>query len=607
MDGKKITAKDMLFSIKQLPKTLHILRKADGALFAIVLALSFLSGIFPIVTLLISQELFNSLVTIEKLQTIFSILIVYIAVSLAAYLAEEAYGYVQTVYQYKLQYRLQHMLMKQCTRLKLRDFESAETYDKVEKISGEISYRPFQMFLSVINMITAVVTLISSIAVIFWWKPGMALMLLFVPLISLLYYLKIGQQEFDMLWNRAREERKLWYFNHLLTHDFSYKETKVLGLGSYILDKYRDISQKFISQNQKILNKKTIFNLAYSVVVQAIGFLIMGIAIAGAYLGELLIGNVISIIRAVGMVQSTSRQTMSNLYHIYSSALYMNMLFQFLEEPKKEAAKEQGKQKLQDISEIAVQNVSFSYDNKKNTLKNISLRISKGERVAIVGPNGSGKSTLLKLLTGLYEPSDGEILIDHISMKNVDKEDYYAKISVLFQDFVKYEFTLRENVGFGNLSHMDNDEEMVSVLEQLKTDFLRTKDKRYHLEMQLGNWFENGRELSQGQWQKIALARACFKNALCYILDEPNAALDTVSEREVFHTFFDISKDKIGIYISHRLSAAKMADKIIVMNGGEVVAVGTHEQLLAGCKVYQELYRAENYELEIGENAELCG
>lgn len=606
MDGKKITAKDMLFSIKQLPKTLHILRKADGVLFTVVLILSFLSGIFPIITLLISQELFNSLVTIKELKTIFSILIIYIAVSLVAYLADEAYSYVQTVYQYKLQYRLQHMLMKQCTKLTLRDFESAETYDKVEKISGEISYRPFQMFLSVISMITAVVTLVSSIAVIFLWKPAMALTLLAVPVISLLYYLKIGQQEFDMIWNRAKEERKLWYFNHLLTHDFSYKETKVLGLGTYILDKYRDISQKFISQNQKILNKKTIFNLAYSVVVQAIGFLIMGIAILGAYLGEILIGNVISIIRAVGMVQSTSRQTMSNLYNIYSSALYMNMLFQFLEEQKEEAP-EQGKQKLQDISEIAIQNVSFSYDNKKNTLNNISLRISKGERVAIVGPNGSGKSTLLKLLTGLYEPSGGEILIDHIPIQDVDRDDFYAKISVLFQDFVKYEFTLRENVGFGNLTHMDNDEEMVSVLEQLKTDFLRTKDKRYHLEMQLGNWFENGRELSQGQWQKIALARACFKNALCYILDEPNAALDTVSEREVFNKFFAISKDKIGIYISHRLSAAKMADKIIVMNNGEVVAIGTHEQLLAGCKVYQELYRAENYELEIGENAELCG
>lgn len=186
-------------------------------------------------------------------------------------------------------------------------------------------------------------------------------------------------------------------------------------------------------------------------------------------------------------------------------------------------------------------------------------------------------------------------------------ENYYSIISVLFQDFVKYEFSLRENVGFGDLNNIDKDEKIISVLKQLKTDFLLTKDKEYHLDMQLGNWFENGRELSQGQWQKIALARACVKNALCYMLDEPNAALDTVSEQEVFYKFFEISKNKIGIYISHRLSAARIADKVIVMNQGEIIAVGKHEDLLKKCKVYQDLYRAENYEMEIKENAELCG
>ncbi len=608
MEGKKITLKDILDSLKQLPKTIHILKRADNTLFVVVLLLSFLNGIFPIATLLISQELFNRLVIIDKeLQSIFYLLIVYILASLAAYLVGEAYEYVQTLYQYKLQYRLQHMLMKQCTKLSLRDFESAETYDKVEKISGEISYRPFQMFLAVIYMITAIVTLISSIGVIFLWNPVMAFVLLVVPIISLLYYLKIGQQEFEMIWNRAKEERKLWYFNHLLTHDFSYKETKVLGLGTYILNQYWNISQKFISQNQKILNRKSIFNIAYGVVVQIIGFLIMGVAIVGAYMGEILIGTVIGIIRAIGMVQSNSRLVMSNLYTIYSGSLYMNMLFQFLEEQKTEKSLNAEKQKLLEISDIQVNNVYFSYDNQKDILKNVSLHITKGERVAIVGPNGSGKSTLLKLLTGLYEPSGGDIFINHSSIKEIDMEDYYDKISVLFQDFVKYEFTLRENVGFGNLKQIANDEEIIAVLKQLKTDFLLTKEKQYNLRMQLGNWFENGRELSQGQWQKIALARACFKKAFCYILDEPNAALDTVSEREVFHKFFDISKDKIGIYISHRLSAAKMADKIIVMNQGEIVAVGNHEQLLAGCEVYQELYRAENYELELKEYAELCG
>ncbi|MEE1101737.1 MAG: ABC transporter ATP-binding protein [Agathobacter sp.] len=608
MEGKKVTIKDMFHSVHQLPKTIYILKKADSVLFAKVVIFSLLTGIFPIITVLISQELLNSLVLMnKKLKYTFFILIIYIIVSFLSYLLEEGYEYVQTMYQYKLQYRLQHMMMKQCTCLSLKDFESAETYDKIEKVSGEISYRPFQMFLAVTSIMTALVTLISSIVIIFVWNPLMALILLAVPFISIFYYLKIGQQEFDMMWNRAKEERKLWYYNHLLTHDFSYKEVKVLGLGRYILNKYWEISGKFINQNKKILNRKTIFNISYGIIVQIIGFIVISVSMIAAYMGQILIGNVISIIRSIGMVQSNSRLVMSDLYSIYSGALYMDMLFQFLKESEKGQQVEEKKQKIQDFSKIEVKNVSFSYDDKKEILKNISIEISKGERVAIVGPNGSGKSTLLKLLTGLYEPSKGDILIDNISMKEMNMENYYSIISVLFQDFVKYEFSLRENVGFGDLNNIDKDEKIISVLKQLKTDFLLTKDKEYHLDMQLGNWFENGRELSQGQWQKIALARACVKNALCYMLDEPNAALDTVSEQEVFYKFFEISKNKIGIYISHRLSAARIADKVIVMNQGEIIAVGKHEDLLKKCKVYQDLYRAENYEMEIKENAELCG
>lgn len=225
----------------------------------------------------------------------------------------------------------------------------------------------------------------------------------------------------------------------------------------------------------------------------------------------------------------------------------------------------------------------------------MNLCFRKGEKIAVVGPNGSGKSTLLKVLAGLYEPETGDIKINGIPMRELDMGDYRARLSVLFQDFVKYELTLQENVGFGNVSDLENKEKMTAILKELKTGFLEAEDGTYRLDMQLGNWFEDGRQLSQGQWQKIALARACFKDASFYILDEPNAALDTVSEKEVFEQFFERSRDKIGVYISHRLNAAKMADKIIVMDGGSVAAIGKHEELLAHCAVYQKLYQAEVY------------
>ncbi len=597
MEKTKISLKDITNALVLLPKTISILNRVDGKMLKGIIVLSILTGVLPIVTLLISQELLNSLVVAQK-ETGYSLIIlgIYIVVSILADVVMNLFTYLQMLYQYKLQYRLQYMIMDRCTKLNLRDFEDSETYNRIEKISGEISYRPFQTFLAVTSMISAIVTMIFSIVIIFSWSPWMSLLLLTVPIGSLFYYLRIGQQEFNMVWNRANEERKMWYLNHLLTHDFSYKEMKVLGIGNYLLDKYGNIGRNFIQQNRSILNRKTLFDILYGFAMQLVGGMIICCGIVSAFLGQILVGNVISIIRALSMVQSNSKGIMTNIYSIYSNSLYMDMLFAFLEETRQLKVKKQQEKLKGEITDIELRRVSFSYDTSKVTVKNVSLHFTSGKKVAIVGPNGSGKSTLLKIIAGLYQPDEGEILVNHKELNKLGIESYYKKLSVLFQDFVKYEFTLRENVGLGDYENMNNDQKLQAVFNNVKMDFLKNGEGKIFPDMQLGNWFENGRELSQGQWQKIALARVYFKEASCYILDEPNAALDTVSEREVFEQFFTLSHNHIGIYISHRLSAAKMADEIVVMSQGEIIDIGTHEELLARCVVYQELYEAENYE-----------
>lgn len=607
MNTENITMQDLIQSLKQLPKTLIILKKVDCKLFFLSVLLSLATGIFPVITLLISQELINSISLQDKeLMDTFILLSVYVILSIIVNFFNEADEYTKSLYQYKIQYNLQYLIMNKCTKLKLKDFESSETYDKIEKVTTEVAYRPFQMFLSVVSTITALVTMFSSMLIILAWKPYMALILLVIPTLSVIYYLKIGQQEFDMLWNRAKEERKMWYYNHLLTHDFSYKEIQVLGIGKYLLLKYAEISKKFIDGNRKILNKKTIFDSIYEIFVQLTSFGIIGVAIISSFLGNLLIGNVISIINAVGMIQSNSKTIMSGVYSIYSNSLYMEMVFDFLD--KKESEQDGIKlNKIEFLSDIELKDVSFSYDNNNNVLKNVSLKLEKGKSVAIVGSNGSGKSTLLKLIIGLYKPSSGDIFFNGISNTQIDMKDLYKKMSILFQDFVKYELTLRENIGFGCLTDIENNKKIKSVLKKINTSFFEDEQGEYNLEQQLGNWFENGRELSQGQWQKVALSRVCLKDAMCYILDEPNAALDTVSEKEVFDTFSKEAKNKIYVYISHRLSSAKMADEIIVMDKGEIVAQGKHEDLLKNSPAYQRLYEAENYEMGYTEYGNICG
>ncbi len=592
---EKVTIKDIFMSLKQLPQTIKILNKADGKLFKLLVVLSIVTGLLPIVSILVTQELLNILVSpsTENLRNIIYIIVFYIVYNIVSYIVGEIESYIQTLYQYRLQYNLQYMMMEQCSNMDLKKFESSETYDKVEKLTTEVSYRPYQMFMAVISMCTSFVSLISAVGIIFVWNKLAAVAMLIVPVLSLFYYLKIGQKEFDLMWNRANAERKLWYYNYLMTHDFSFKEMKILDLAEYLLEKYKRSSEEFISENRSILDKKTLFNIIFGLLIYIVSGMVIARAALMAYSGMFPIGNVTAIIKAVSMVQTSSSGIMVNLYAVYSCSLYMMMLFKFLDENKKE---DDGKLYLNSsISNIEINNVSYSYDDKSNVLNDISLTLDKGKRIAIVGPNGSGKSTLLKLITGLYKPQKGTIKINGMEYDNLNQKSYHEKMSVLFQDFVKYELPVKENVGFGDVKNVDNMQKINEAIHCAGADFLMDDNGSVNLETQLGNWFKDGRELSQGQWQKVALARAWMKKADCYILDEPNAALDTLSEKEVFTNFFQLSQDKLGVYISHRLCAAQMADEIIVMNKGKVEAVGTHNELMEKCMVYKEMYDAENY------------
>lgn len=604
MEKEIIKIKDIIVSLKQIPKTIAILLRIDRKAFFLTILLSIFTGILPVITLILSQELINSLVRMDSFySSTMRIFALYILASFTGAMLSELKGFIEGKFQFLLQYRLNYMVMEKCTDLALEDFETSEMYDKIEKITGEIAYRPFQIFLAIISLLTAAITMISSALLLIAWNPYISAVLLIVPIISLLYFLKIGQQEFETIWNRAKEERKTWYLSYLLTHDFSFKEISVLEIKNYILANYKKLSDIFIGQNINILKRKTKFNLIYEVVMQGISFLIISAAIMSAYVGEILVGNVMSYIRSVGLVQTNSQSIMANIYTIYNSSLYMEMLFDFLNYCNGKKATNSSIKVKHGISNINIKHLSFAYKNKGHTLKNININLNKGEKIALVGPNGSGKSTLIKVLLGLYETNEGEILIDGISLNDLDIKNYRSKISVLFQDFVKYELSLRENIGFGDVAEIHNDDKIKEILDKLQLDFLR-QNEDYELNMQLGNWFEDGRQLSQGQWQKIALARAYFRDADVYILDEPNAALDTVSEREIFDKFFERSRGKIGIFISHRLNAAKMADKIIVLNGGEIVGIGNHEELLENCSTYQMLYQAEIYESEAPTNNE---
>ena len=584
-----VSLKDIVKAMKLIPKTIELIKEIDKKSFYTIISFSLIIGICPIITLFGSQHLLNMITTKDFEKVIYAF-----GFYIAANLFSEIVGSIMEFYQNKFQtlinYKLNYKVMRKCTKLSLKHFEDSEIYDKLQRVQNETSYKPYQVFLSILSLITSIVTLISSITIIINWKPWVLLILVLIPITFSLYFFKIGQREFNVSWERATDRRKSWYLSYLLTRDNTFKEIRSYGIGEYILNKFKSINKAFVKQDIKLFKRRSIFTFIFEFVQQVCTAIILLIIVYSAIIGEILIGNVVGFINALNLIQSNCKSVLNTMYTLYENNLYISQLFEFLDIKEENLIDENKKlMKLNNIESLKIKNLTFKYPNSNNAvLDDINLEITKGERIAIVGPNGSGKSTLVKLISKLYDLEDNSIFYNDHSINDYDDSVLRSCIAILFQDFTKYELTVRENVGFGNIDNISDDEGMRAALDKASAKFISNMDE------QLGLWFQNGVQLSGGQWQKIAIARTFFRNASLYILDEPSSALDPIAEKEVIDMFMKMTKDKIGIFISHRLSTAMLADKIVVMNAGEIIGIGTHKELLLNNEVYRRMYEMES-------------
>ncbi|HHP1091135.1 ABC transporter ATP-binding protein [Bacillus thuringiensis] len=325
--------------------------------------------------------------------------------------------------------------------------------------------------------------------------------------------------------------------------------------------------------------------------------------------GKLTVGDYVALMSAIITIQSTLGSIGMNVGKIFEINLYVKNLFEFLQLKNPLQNKEKTLSFPEsDFSKIEVKNLSFNYPNQnQTTLKNINFTIKRGERIAIVGENGAGKTTLTNCLLGLYIPSNGGIYFDNININNIKISSLRKNISAVFQDFVKYHYTIRENVGFGNLEDLHNNEKIYSGLHQVNLDSLINKFP-LGIDAILGKEFKNGQDLSGGQWQRIAIARAFLSEAEILILDEPTSAIDPKAELEIFNCFQNLAQGKTAFMISHRLGPARLADKILVLKEGILVEQGTHEDLMKLNGEYTRMYNAQANmykENEEDENANL--
>lgn len=593
----KFTLKNFFQTILTIPKTIRLIFRIERKYASYLIILNILQSIIPLASLFIYQELINAI--LKKGSNIFSVLIVYILMQMMLSILSQLNSYISEKFNMNLSYNLNLKLLKKTSSLNLIDFEQADTYNLIENIVQDSTYKPFQLFNAIIGVITGFLSLLTSIIYVSTWNVAVSTFLLIIPVISLVIFMRVGQLEFLIQWERANSEREVWYINYLLTHDFSFKEIKLNGISQYFIDKYGTLKRNFMNQDLNISKKKVLFRGSLDILLNFINGIAIFMMIQSIRSGKLLVGNFVSLIQAITRVNTYSQSMIQNTYIIYNTSLFMEQLFKFFDMEVSNISIQNSRiSRIEKrIDKIKVNNLSFIYPGSvKKTLEDINVEFNKGELVAIVGKNGSGKSTLVKLLSGLYQPSEGQIYYNNESSDVLDLSYYQNNVSVLFQDFVKFELSVRENIGLSDVNSI-SDSKIKKHIDNLKLNFL-TAENNFNLNQRLGTWFNDSRQISGGQWQKVALARTFFKNASIYILDEPSSALDPVSEKEIFDEFVTRSRDKIALFVSHNLMAASRADRIIVMQDGRIIDEGKHDDLISKSKYYRELYYSEKYEEE---------
>lgn len=591
--NKKIKLKNIISSFKYWPRLFRLLWATNKVYLIFIILLTFFTGLFPTLSLLASQYLINTIQLNANggFGLVIKAFIIFVVISILSDFIEGIMSYYQDVYQKILIYKLNIVIIEKANSLSLRDFENHEIYDKLSRAKNEVSFRPYQILTSFLSILSTTVTLISSMLVVLAWKPWALIILILFPIISSLYTLKIGQLEFLIQRNRTTYDRKQWYLSYLLTTDISFKEIKLYNIGLYILNKYKSISEQFLNQDKYIARKKTFMTFFSSFMEQVAGDITLLLVIWSAFTREILIGSTVGLIRAISLVQGNVKSFVTTIFNMYENNLFIEQLFEFLDvEPSKIGAEDDNCINIEHISTIEFKNLYFKYPSRKEyALENINLKIQSGENIALVGKNGSGKTTLIKLLCGLYEVTSGDILINGISIKKINISSLQNKIATVFQDFLRYELTARENIGLGNLELIDEDDKLMKVAQDAGI-YSTINELPKKLNSQLGTWFKEGIQLSGGQWQKVALARAFSREADIFILDEPSSALDPLAEREMFNKFRSLIDNKIGLFITHRFINAKYATRIVVLDKGRIVEDGNHDELIRNSGYYKALY-----------------
>jgi ATP-binding cassette subfamily B protein len=569
------------------------------------MALVTIQGVLPLLTLylikLIVDAVTVSLGAPDKMAAFPNILLLISFAAGAALLnaaLQQIAGFVKEAQTLKVTDHMYDILHTKSTEVDLEYYEDPRYFDTLHRAQQEGPYRPTHIVDGLVNLGRNGISLLAMVGLLFSFHWSVAVVLFAAAVPGVLVRLKYSGKLFRWQHKRTQAERKSSYFNWMLTGDSHAKEIRLFNLGGLFRHRFSNLRKELRRERLEISKKRSVADL----VAQGFGTLAVfgsfGFIAYRTVQGLITLGDMVMYFQAFQRGLTYLKGVLGGVADLYEDSLFLSNLYEFLDISPKV------KQPLHPVpvprpiqKGLMVEHVSFKYPSGNgNVLEDISFSIDPGEVVALVGKNGSGKTTLAKLLCRLYDPDEGAISLDGIDLRRFETTAFRNEISVIFQDYVKYHLTVRENIWFGNIVLPAEHKNVEKAAFHAGADELITRLPKGY-ETTLGKWFEDGEELSIGEWQKIALARAFMRDAQLIVLDEPTSSLDAKSEYQVFKTFRHLLNGRSAVLISHRFSTVKMADRIFVFDSGRIKENGTHEQLMHLGGTYAEFFekQAQHY------------
>ena len=537
----------------------------------------------------------------QAIQQIVILAIVQLVALVGSSFAQTGGNVSQQLLQEQLSIHIQSRIMRHAASLDLADFENAVYYDQLQRAQQESNHRPVQMVSQIFGLVRSLVTFATLLALLVSLGPIIAGATLLAPIPAFISGSRYGWQGFNLMRRQSPVRRMLTYLTQLLTTDEYAKEMKLYSLGGHFIDRYETLAADYYRSTRSLVVRRYWAGFGWgSLTTLASSGTFLYVAIQ-AVSGVFTLGQLTVFTGAATQIQGAFQGLLGGFQGLYEHGLYLTTLDDLLARaPTITSPREPILIRTPFQQGIEFRNVSYTYPgNDYSSLENVSFTIEPGETVALVGRNGAGKSTIAKLLGRLYDPDEGEILIDGVDIRRYDLDALRRQFAVMFQDYATYQLSVRDNIAVGDTMQAATDETVSRATRQAGAEPVieRLPDG---FNTVLGRWFEGGHQLSGGEWQKVALARAFMRNvpnAQILVLDEPTAALDAKAEHDLFTRLRELSRHRMSLHISHRFSTVRLADRILVLDRGRLIEQGTHDELVLQGGQYAELFelQAESY------------